>query len=351
MLSFLFTTALLTAAATTVTALSSKGIDWSSVAIVENSGIKYKNAAGTAGTLESILAGAGVNTVRQRLWVTSGDYGLSYNLNLAKRAKAAGLKVYLDLFLSSTWTDPGNQATPSQWSGYDIDDLAFAVYNYTKDTMNSFQDAGTPLSIVSIGNEITAGLLWPLGSMNSKQYSNVARMLHSASAGIKDSRISPKPKIMIHLDNGWDFSKQKFFYDTVLGAGGLTAADYDIQGVSYYPFYNSQATLANLKSSLSSMKAKYGKDVMVVETNWPVSCPSPKTAFPSDTSSIPFSAAGQTTWMKDVASAVSAAGGSGVFYWEAAWIGNANLGSSCANNLMFDSTGTALSSLSVFASL
>lgn len=90
---------------------------------------------------------------------------------------------------------------------------------------------------------------------------------------------------------------------------------------------------------------------MVVETDWPTDCPDPAYSFPSDTTSIPFSAAGQTTWMKDVASAVEDVGGSGVFYWEPAWINNAALGSSCAKNLMFGSNGQALSSVEVFKSI
>lgn len=83
------------------------------------------------------------------------------------------------------------------------------------------------------------------------------------------------------------------------------------------------------------------------ETNWPTSCPSPKYAFPSDAKSIPFSAAGQSTWLKNVA----AAGGSGLFYWEPAWTDNAALGSSCASNTMFEYGGKALSSLATFKEL
>ena len=83
------------------------------------------------------------------------------------------------------------------------------------------------------------------------------------------------------------------------------------------------------------------------ETNWPTACPSPKFAFPSDTKSIPFSAAGQSTWLKNVA----AAGGSGLFYWEPAWVDNAALGSSCSNNAMFEYGGKALSSLAAFKEL
>lgn len=92
-------------------ALTFKGADWSSVLIEESAGKSYKNTEGTSGSLESILKSAGANTVRQRLWVnpSNGDYDLDYNLKLAKRARAAGLNVYLDLHFSDTWADPSHQ--------------------------------------------------------------------------------------------------------------------------------------------------------------------------------------------------------------------------------------------------
>ena len=157
---------------------------------------------------------------------------------------------------------------------------------------------------------------------------------------------------MIHLDNGWDWGTQKYWYTTVLAEGPLLTTDFDIMGVSYYPFYNSEATLASLKSSLTDMASTWGREIIVAETDWPVSCPDPAYAFPSDTTSIPFSAAGQTTWVEDVAAIVAGvSGGSGLFYWEPAWINNADLGSSCADNLMFSQAGVARSSLAVFASI
>lgn len=334
--------------------LTYKGVDWSSLLIEEAAGRTYKTTSGTTEVLEKILVSSGVNTVRQRIWVdpSNGDYDLNYNLELAARAHAAGLKIYLDFHFSDTWADPSDQTTPSEWTSYDISDLEWAIYNYTLAIMNSFQSAGIPLAIVSIGNEITDGLLYPLGDMaDSGGAYNAATLLHSAAWGIKDSGLSAQPLIMIHLDNGWDWATQEWWYKTILGEGPFLEADFDVHGVSYYPFYNSEATLASLKSSLTDLKALYGKQVMVVETNWPTSCPDPAYAFPSDTTSIPFSAAGQITWMKDVAAEITAAGGEGLFYWEPAWIDNANLGSSCANNLMVSSSGEALSSLAVFASI
>ncbi len=70
--------------------------------------------------------------------------------------------------------------------------------------------------------------------------------------------------------------------------------------------------------------------------------------------SIPFSAAGQSTFLADVAAVVAGVKngkGLGLFYWEPAWTRNANLGSSCANNLMFSSSGQALASMAVFSSI
>jgi arabinogalactan endo-1,4-beta-galactosidase len=113
--------------------------------------------------------------------------------------------------------------------------------------------------------------------------------------------------------------------------------------VSYYPFFNNQASLANLQSSLNGMASKYGKQVIVAETNWPEQCSlysctylipfadgiatasTSQYPFPPSTSNIPFSAAGQTTWVHDIINVVQSVPnglGQGVFYWEPAWLNN-----------------------------
>ena len=92
-------------------ALTYKGVDWSSVVVEEKAGRSYTSTSGSAKPLESILAESGVNTVRQRVWVnpSDGNYNLDYNLKIAKRAKAAGLNVYVDFHYSDTWADPAHQ--------------------------------------------------------------------------------------------------------------------------------------------------------------------------------------------------------------------------------------------------
>ncbi|KAM0716568.1 hypothetical protein Q7P37_008013 [Cladosporium fusiforme] len=335
-------------ATTTSAALTYKGVDWSSLLVQEAAGHSYAGLDGRKAPLETILANNGVNTVRQRLWVnpSDGNYNLDYNLRLARRARDADLDLYLDMHFSDTWADPANQDPPSTWpSTSDMDALTWKLYNYTLETTNSFASANLPIALLSIGNEITTGALFPAGELSKPNGAyNLARLLHSAAAGVKDSEMQPKPKILLHLDNGWNFETQQWWYDLLLEQGPLTKADFDVQGVSYYPFYNEEATLAKLKASLTGLKEKYGKEVMVVETNWPTSCPNPRYTFPSDTRDIPFSAAGQSTWIKNVA----AAGGSGLFYWEPAWVDNAALGSSCETNTLFEYGGKALSSLATF---
>lgn len=156
---------------------------------------------------------------------------------------------------------------------------------------------------------------------------------------------------MIHLDNGWDVSAQQYFYDTVLASDtALESTDFDLIGVSFYPFYNADATISALDNSLSTLRSAYGKPVFVVETNWPVACPDAEYAFPSDVSDIPFSAEGQRTFIQRVAATLESS--EGLYYWEPAWVHNAGLGSSCHDNLMVDyDTYQVRASVSVFGAI
>jgi len=184
-------------------ALPFKGVDWSSTIVEEQAGKSWQDSAGSVQPLESILKTNGVNTVRQRIWnnPSDGNYNLDCNIALAKRAKVAGLSVYLDFHYSDIWADPVHQTTPAAWTNLNIDDMADELYIYTRNSLNAFQAAGIAPSIVSIGNEITQGMLWPLGK-NTNSFHNLARLLHSAAFGVKDSSLTTKPQIMIHLDNG-----------------------------------------------------------------------------------------------------------------------------------------------------
>ncbi|KAJ7635102.1 arabinogalactan endo-1,4-beta-galactosidase [Roridomyces roridus] len=282
--------------------------DFSSVINLENSGTSYKDS-GTTAKLETILHNHGTNLARIRVWTSTNnaDYSLTYGLQLAKRAVAAGMQIYVDLHFSDTWADPGHQAIPSGWPTT-LAGLNTQVFTYTQNLVKSFISNGTPIQFLSIGNEINNGFLWPVGEISVNGYSGLSQMLHSAVSGARSA--SSSLRTIIHLANGWDAASVASFYNQIFIAGELSLADVDVMGFSFYPFYGTGATTSALQSSLQAMITKYGKDVM--------------------------------TWVADIRTVLqnlSGGHGLGICYWEPAWIGNAGLGSSCADNLLVDGSG------------
>ena len=90
----------LTALWTLASALQYHGADFSSLLVVENQGVKYTDN-GSQKPFETILASHGANLARIRVW-TAGEYVLNEALQLAKRAKAAGMALLVDLHYSDT---------------------------------------------------------------------------------------------------------------------------------------------------------------------------------------------------------------------------------------------------------
>lgn len=118
---------------------------------------------------------------------------------------------------------------------------------------------------------------------------------------------------------------QKWWYDS-LASSGFDMSTLDVQGLSYYPYWNKEdSTLSNFNDTVTNMANTYGKKVVVVETDWPTSCPDASSVMPPSLSSaIPFSAAGQVQWMKNVADILeSLKVDTGLMYWEPAWVDNA----------------------------
>ncbi|KAL5531253.1 hypothetical protein ACEPAG_4130 [Sanghuangporus baumii] len=323
-------------------ALPLNGADISSLPLLESQGISYSDGGQTK-AFESILASHGFQLARIRVW-TAGTYTQDYAISLAKRAKNAGMKILVDLHYSDTWADPGNQAIPSSWPT-DLDGLNKQIYTYTRDLVSAFSNAGASIDYIQIGNEINDGLLWPTGQISVNGFHPASELLHSAAAGVRAA--SSGPKIVVHIANGWDQGGVDWFFNGIFVAGALATSDVDIFGFSFYPFYNTEATLSSLQSSLNDAVSKYNKDILVAETDWPVSCSSVTMSEPS----IPISAAGQQQWVRNIESVLSGLSGGhglGVVYWEPGWIGNAGLGSACADALLVDENGATRSSIDLF---
>lgn len=286
-----------------------------------------------------------MNLARIRVW-TAGSYVVSNAVTTARRAQAAGMKIYLDMHYSDTWADPGHQAIPKGWPT-NLAGLNTQIFTYTQSVLSSFSSAGIPVEIISLGNEINSGLLLPVGNTsNSAGFGAASEILHSAASAVRQS--SPSTKIMIHLADGWSSSEQTSFYKQIFLQGKLSTSDVDIMGHSFYPFYGTGATLNSLKATQNTLISTYGKNVMTVETNWPATCSGVALSEPS----IPISVQGQQTWItdiKNVLAGLSGGHGIGISYWEPAWLDNAGLGSSCADNLLFSSSGNARASVNIFS--
>ncbi|TID21569.1 arabinogalactan endo-1-4-beta-galactosidase protein [Venturia nashicola] len=325
-------------------ALKWKTHDISSLLVEEANGTSYQDVNGKTMPLETIIKNGGANSVRIRLWVgpADGNYNLEYALKLAARVKAAGLGIHLNLHYSDTWADPGKQGKPAAWSSLSTTALVEQVKSYTKSVLDAFAAHSMDVQLISLGNEIRAGLLWPNGKWD--QFPTMAKLLHAGVAGVKASKISSKPKIMLHLDRGYDWSTQEWFYDNLIAAN-FDLSSIDVQGVSCYPFWDkTNSTLANFKTNMYNMAAKYKKAIVCTETDWPTKCTKASDNIPpSLTEAFPFSAAGQKAWMKALAAIVKGIPGGlgkGVMYWEPAWVNNPSLGSACESSVLFSATSS-----------
>jgi arabinogalactan endo-1,4-beta-galactosidase len=316
---------------------------------------------GHVAPLERILAHHGATYIRERLWVNPP---LPYNdlphiLKMAKRIKEAGLKFLLDIHYSDFWADPGHQTIPQAWQGQDLATLAKTVYSYTKNVIERLASQGTPVDMVQIGNEITAGMLWPLGEIyvNGNQYwPQFATLLKAGIAGAQDgSRSNHQPLIMVHIDRGGDNGGSKYFYDNIFSQG----VDFDVIGLSYYPWWH--GPLSALQANLNDLAIRYNRDIVVAETAYPWTLadgdgyPNIVTAQTVLGTVYPATPDGQLSYVHELLSILSQVPrqhGRGVIWWESGWIPGAGwepgAGDAWDNMTLFDFTGKSLPSVKIY---
>lgn len=288
------------------------GADVSFLAQAEQGGVVFKdNGVATPGL--QILRDHGYGWVRLRLFHTPSQLpnNLEYTIALAKEAKGLGFKFLLDYHYADDWADPGKQPIPKAWAGKSHKELVQAVFEYTKDTIAAFRDAGALPDMVQVGNEITNGMLWPDGRLPAN-WDNFAELVYAGVNGVDAGRGNgPRPRIMIHIDRGGDLKGTKAFLDK------LNSYDvpYDIIGQSYYPWWH--GSLNDLRSNLEFMAARYQKDIIVVETayNWRPG------NYVNKLPPFPESPEGQRAFLDELNRVVMATPngrGKGVFWWEPA---------------------------------
>ena len=225
----------------------------------------------------------GLNAMRVRLFVdpskaSSDDKGqgvcqdLDYVKALGKEIKEAGMAFMLDFHYSDSWADPAKQWTPDSWTGLSDDELYTRIYEYTKEALQQMKAAGATPDFIQTGNEISYGMLW--GKMSDpantlkKCYVNsdanwprFTTLLKKAISACREE--CPQAKVVIHTERVAQNEVLKSFYDKMSSYG----VDYDIIGLSYYPYYHGSLTV--LEGALNKMEANFPeKEIMLVETGY-----------------------------------------------------------------------------------
>jgi len=317
------------------------GMDVSTLEETERLGGKfYEN--GKEAPLYDIFKKHGVTGIRLRLWNSpfsekNEDYGagvcdIETVLRAARRAVENGMNWMLDFHYSDFWADPARQFIPKAWQDFTPEKLEKAVYDYTKEILNRCKKEALYPSYVQIGNEITNGMLWPIGKVdydkvtgNPASYDNMIKFL---KAGVAAARESGNVKIILHLEKSCDNVRYRQWFDAVTAAG----IDYDIIGVSYYPHWHGK--INDLKNNLDDISTRYNKDILIVETAYPftndhyagiqgISFVVNENIKLPDGSLPPYSHTieGQSDFLRDLVKTVkSVKRCKGLYYWEPGWL-------------------------------
>jgi arabinogalactan endo-1,4-beta-galactosidase len=345
-------------------ALGIRGADLSFLPQLEEAGVRYRDLAGRVRPAERILADAGANHLRIRVWVNppAGYTDKARALALARRAKRAGMKILLDQHYSDFWADPGKQPIPAGWPT-DLAGLSTRVYTYTRDLIREFAAQGTPVDIFQMGNEITNGILWPVGQLyppdGSQRWAELATLLKAGIAGARKGagRQASSMPIMLHIDKGGRMGDTHWFFDNI----AAQQVPYDILGQSYYPMWH--GSLAELKANLEDSVIRYGKPVLLSEIAYPWTFEDgdgrgnivgPDAVLP-DADRYPATPAGQAGFyeaVRDILLAIPGGNGLGFFAWEPEWVPGVGWqpGAEASNDNLtqFDFTGHALPSIRAY---
>lgn len=249
-----------------------KGMDLSTLLELDRLGAKYYDGGRERDILD-IMKDYDVDTIRLRIWndpwgpdhesYGAGENDIPTTLEIAKRVSEKGFGVLMNFHYSDFWADPGKQFKPKAWEGMSVEELAQAVYDFTFQTMELFQNEGVNITMVQVGNELSNGLLWPEGKIDVDagigEYDNIAKFV---SAGIRAVRESaPAVPVMIHLDNGGNNELYRRWFDHYVARG----EDFDLIGLSYYPFWH--GSMDQLIGNMNDIAVRYHKDLIISEVS------------------------------------------------------------------------------------
>lgn len=267
-------------AASTTTNEMIYGADIGFLSQLENQGVTWVDDNGNEKDALELLKEKGVNAVRLRVFVNPPEdfvwtkpdgttcilgytdtQALLYN---AKRANELGMKIMVVFHYSDHFADPLIQDVPSEWEDASASELEQYVYDYTEYIMTVLDDEGITPEWVQVGNEVSYGMLYPYGSNQTNDFTQLTKYLNSGYDAVK--AVSPETKVVTHLTHGSGIAHFEWFFENfITECGGKT----DVIGMSYYPYWTSSYDgdcIENVTYNLCQMASKYGKEVMICET-------------------------------------------------------------------------------------
>lgn len=296
------------------------GADLSYVNEMEDCGGVYRKGGRRADPF-ALLRKAGGNLVRVRIWNDARwtrYSGLADVRKTIARAKAQRLQVLLDFHYSDDWADGDKQIVPAAWAGLSTEAQAKALYDYTREVLASLDRDGLMPELVQVGNETNPELM--AGSKKEIDWTRNAVLLNAGIKAVRDAGRAGRlaPRVMLHIAQPENVEP---WFEAADRAG---VKDYDLIGISYYRKWSTRS-LAQLGETIARVKARFGRDPLVVETAYPFTnegedaSPNllgPDTLIPG----YPATPEGQLRYLVDLTQVVVDHGGVGTVYWEPAWI-------------------------------
>ena len=325
------------------------GGDISALPLYEQHNSPYKDVKGNniSDLITFLTNNCGWNTFRVRIFVnpTKKDHGgttnptvcqdLAYVKTLGKRIKDAGAFFMLDFHYSDTWVDATHIQAPAAWQGASDAAMTDSVAEYTRRVLDTLNAAGATPDLVQVGNEIMYGLCGIQVHPYDKAGDNWTGYLGLLNAGCNAVRETcPNAQIIIHTDRPTNTGYNSYYYNKLVNS----SVDFDIIGLSYYPFWHGYLTAAqvasktdknNLVNAINNLKTLFPtKRVHIVECAynfqwWPSS------GVNYDTQDVwPCSVAGQYAFVKDLVDALKPLTNvDGINYWFPEEAGNGDKGS------------------------
>ena len=312
-----------------------RGIDISSYTALKKAGVKYYDNEGKEASLLKVLSDNGVNYIRIRIWndpynekgetYGGGSNDVKAGLEIAKEAAKYNIKVLLGFHYSDFWADPAVQLLPKAWEKdrNNQEKMCSNVYEFTKETLEQFKDAGADIGMVQVGNEISQGMMGIMHRTKANVWQEeeksvlIDSYLNAGARAVREC--VPDALVAIHLD-----TLNLSIYKDAMNAWERDKVDYDVLGSSSYAFWAGKNMLGNVRKA-GNYVASRGKLFAVLETSW---LNSQKDAdgtvnMFNNTKDAVYKVGpqGQADMLSDLYDAIlSNDNGLGAFYWEGAWI-------------------------------